>query len=190
MDKVRKGALPWTRIDDLHRMILDQLLEEFRIEGVTEEEKDHWNRVWHRLKPWPDCVPGLTRLKRKYIIAPLSNGNIALLTNMAKHSGLPWDAILGAELVKRYKPDREVYLSAADFLGVKPEETHDGCRSSRRFGGGPVLRPAHRVPISSTRIRPWTHSKQGQSRMISISFPAMRPTWQDRWVCNASAITM
>lgn len=123
MDKVRNGALPWTKIDDLHRMILDQLLEEFRIEGVTEEEKDHWNRVWHRLKPWPDCVPGLTRLKKKYIIAPLSNGNIALLTNMAKHSGLPWDVILSAELVQRYKPDREVYLSAADFLGVKPEET-------------------------------------------------------------------
>ncbi|MEX2262976.1 MAG: haloacid dehalogenase type II [Bryobacteraceae bacterium] len=122
MDKVRKGELPWTKIDDLHRMVLEQLLEEFRIEGLTEEEKDRWNRVWHRLKPWPDCVPGLTRLKKKYVIAPLSNGNIALLTNMAKHSGLPWDAILGAELVKRYKPDREVYLSASDFLGVKPSE--------------------------------------------------------------------
>ena len=122
MDKVRKGELPWTRIDDLHRMILNQLLDEFGIEGLTEEEKDHWNRVWHRLKPWPDCVPGLTRLKKKYVIAPLSNGNIALLTNMAKHSGLPWDAILSAELVKRYKPDREVYLSASDFLGVKPDE--------------------------------------------------------------------
>jgi 2-haloacid dehalogenase len=122
MDKVRKGELPWTRIDDLHRMILDRLLEEFGIEGLTDEEKDHWNRVWHRLRPWPDSVAGLTRLKRKYVIAPLSNGNVALLTNMAKHAGLPWDAILGAELVKRYKPDREVYLSASGFLGVKTEE--------------------------------------------------------------------
>jgi 2-haloacid dehalogenase len=122
MNKVRKGELGWTKIDDLHRMILEQLLKEFRIEGLTEEEKDRWNRVWHRLKPWPDTVAGLTRLKKRYVIAPLSNGNIALLTNMAKNAGLPWDAILGAELVKRYKPDREVYLSAADFLGVKPHE--------------------------------------------------------------------
>jgi 2-haloacid dehalogenase len=122
MDKVRKGALPWTKIDDLHRMILEELLKEFRIDDLTEEEKSHWNRVWHRLKPWPDSVAGLTRLKKKCIIAPLSNGNIALLTNMAKHSGLPWDAILGAELVKRYKPDPEVYRSASEFLGVRPHE--------------------------------------------------------------------
>jgi 2-haloacid dehalogenase len=122
MDKVRKGEIPWTRLDDLHRMILEQLLKEFNIQGLSEEEKDHWNHVWHRLKPWPDSVQGLTRLKKKYVIAPLSNGNIALITNMAKHSGLPWDAILGAELVRHYKPDREVYLSAADFLGLKPEQ--------------------------------------------------------------------
>jgi len=113
---------PWTRLDNLHRIILDRLLKEFGIAGLSEEEKDHWNRVWHRLKPWPDSVEGLTRLKRKYVIAPLSNGNIALITNMAKHSGLPWDAILGAELVRHYKPDREVYLSAPYFLGLKPEQ--------------------------------------------------------------------
>jgi 2-haloacid dehalogenase len=122
MNKVRKGELPWTKLDDLHRMILEPLLKEFGIEGLTEEEKDHWNRVWHRLKPWPDSVAGLTRLKKKYTIAPLSNGNIGLLTDMAKHSGLPWDAILGAELVRHYKPDREVYLSAPEFLGLKPSE--------------------------------------------------------------------
>jgi 2-haloacid dehalogenase len=122
MNKVRKGELPWTKLDDLHRMILELLLNEFGIEGLTEEEKDHWNRVWHRLKPWPDSVAGLARLKKKYTIAPLSNGNIGLLTDMAKHSGLPWDAILGAELVRHYKPDREVYLSAPDFLGIKASE--------------------------------------------------------------------
>jgi len=122
MNRVRKGELPWTKLDDLHRMILDQLLKEYNIVGLTEEEKDHWNRVWHRLKPWPDSVAGLTRLKTKFIIAPLSNGNIGLLTDMAKHSGLPWDAILGAELVRHYKPDREVYLSAGEFLGLKPQE--------------------------------------------------------------------
>jgi 2-haloacid dehalogenase len=122
MNRVRTGELPWTKLDDLHRMILEQLLKEFRIEGLTEEEKDHWNRVWHRLKPWPDSVAGLTRLKKKYVIAPLSNGNIALMTDMAKDCGLPWDAILGAELVRHYKPDSEVYLSVPGFLGVKTEE--------------------------------------------------------------------
>jgi 2-haloacid dehalogenase len=140
MDKVRKGELPWTRLDGLHRMMLDQLLVEFGIGGLTEEEKDHWNRVWHRLKPWSDSVAGLTRLKRKFTIAPLSNGNIGLLTDMAKNSGLPWDVILGAELVRHYKPDREVYLSAADFLGIKPEEVmmvaaHSGdLKAARGYG--------------------------------------------------------
>ncbi len=123
LNKVRRGELPWTKIDALHRMILEDLLKEFGIEGLTEEEKDRWNRVWHRLKPWPDAVPGLTRLKKKYIIAPLSNGNVALLTNMAKHAGLPWDLILSAELAKHYKPDREAYLTAADLLGLKPADT-------------------------------------------------------------------
>jgi 2-haloacid dehalogenase len=154
MNRVRKGELPWTKLDDLHRMILEQLLKEFRIEGLTEEEKDHWNRVWHRLKPWPDSVPGLIRLKTKYIIAPLSNGNVALLTDMAKHSGIPWDAILGAELVRHYKPDREVYLSAADFLGVKPEQVmmvaaHSGDLKAARDCGlhtGFISRPGEFGP--------------------------------------------
>jgi 2-haloacid dehalogenase len=122
MDKVRKGEIPWTRLDDLHRMILDNLLKEFGIRNLTEQETVSWAYVWRRLKPWPDSVEGLTRLKKKYVIAPLSNGNIALMANMAKFGGLPWDAILGAELVKHYKPDNEVYLSAPYFLGLKPEE--------------------------------------------------------------------
>ena len=122
MNKVRKGELPWTKLDDLHRMILESVLVEFGIKGLSEEEKDHWNRVWHRLKPWPDSVAGLTRLKKKLTIGPLSNGNIALINDMAKHSGLPWDVILGAELVRHYKPDPEVYISAAEFLGLKREE--------------------------------------------------------------------
>jgi len=122
MDKVRKGEIPWTRLDDLHRMILDDLLKEFKIEGLTEEEKVSWTHVWRRLKPWPDSVEGLTRIKRKYVIAPLSNGNIALMTNLAKFGGLPWDAILGSELARHYKPDREVYVSAYYYLDLKPEE--------------------------------------------------------------------
>jgi len=122
MEKVRKGEIPWTRLDDLHRMILDDLLKEFKIDGLTEEEKVSWTHVWRRLKPWPDSVEGLTRLKKKYIIAPLSNGNIALMTNLAKFSGLPWDVILGSELARHYKPDREVYASTYYFLDLKPEE--------------------------------------------------------------------
>src|SRR5580658_6151259 len=123
MEKVRRGEMPWTNLDHLHRALLEDLLREFHIEGLSEEEKDHWNLVWHRLKPWPDSVAGLTRLKKKYTIAPLSNGNVSLIADMAKNAGLPWDAILGAELVRHYKPDREVYLSAAEFLSIKPEET-------------------------------------------------------------------
>ena len=122
MDRVRKGELPWTRIDDLHRMILDELLVEFGVCGLTEDEKRDLNRVWHRLTPWPDSVEGLGRLKEGYVIATLSNGNVALLTNMAKYGGLPWDCILSAELVKHYKPDPESYLGAAYLLGLEPGE--------------------------------------------------------------------
>src|SRR5262245_34792537 len=106
MDKVRKGELPWTKLDDLHRMILEDLLMEFRMmPSLAEAEKDHLNRVWHRLQPWPDSVPGLRRLKKKFTIAPLSNGNVSLLSDMARHAGLPWDLILSAELAKHLKPD-------------------------------------------------------------------------------------
>jgi 2-haloacid dehalogenase len=122
MDKVRKGEIPWTRLDDLHRMILEELLKEFKIKDLSEEEIVSWSYVWRRLKPWPDSVEGLTRLKKRYVIAPLSNGNIALMANLARFAGLPWDAILGSELVKHYKPDNEVYLSAPYFLGLKPDE--------------------------------------------------------------------
>jgi len=119
MNRVRTGELPWTKLDRLHRMTLDKILIDFRFTGLSEAETDALNRVWHRLAPWPDAVGGLTRLKKKFTIAPLSNGNISLITDMAKHSGLPWDCILGAELVRHYKPDPEVYRSAADFLDLK-----------------------------------------------------------------------
>jgi 2-haloacid dehalogenase len=120
MDRVRHGNLPWTNIDTLHRMILDDLLVRFRIEGLTEAEKDHLNRAWHRLNPWKDSVPGLKRLKKKFVVATLSNGNVALLANMAKHAGLPWDCVLSAELFGHYKRDPEAYLGAARLLGLAP----------------------------------------------------------------------
>jgi len=122
MDRVRKGELPWTKLDDLHRMSLDALLPEFGLDALSEPERRHLNRAWHRLAPWPDAVESLTRLKRRYTIAPLSNGNVALITNMAKHAGLPWDCVLGAELARHYKPDPEVYRSACALLDFAPEE--------------------------------------------------------------------
>jgi 2-haloacid dehalogenase len=122
MNRVRSGELPWTKLDALHRMTLDRILVDFKIEGLSESEKASLNRAWHRLRPWPDAVAGLTRLKKKFTIAPLSNGNISLMTDLAKHGGLPWDVILGAELVRHYKPDREVYQSAADILDLQPGE--------------------------------------------------------------------
>ena len=122
MNKVRTGELPWTKIDVLHRMILDELLSEYNITNLTESEKDHLNRAWHRLDPWPDSVPGLTELKKNYVISPLSNGNVALLVNMAKHGGLPWDTVLSAELAQHYKPDPEAYQSTSEFLGFPIEQ--------------------------------------------------------------------
>ena len=122
MQRVRSGELPWTRIDDLHRIILDGLIPEYGLTALNEAERDNLNRVWHRLSPWPDTVSGLTRLRTRYVLATLSNGNVALLVNMAKHSGLPWDAVLSSELAHHYKPDPEVYLTAADLLGLRPQE--------------------------------------------------------------------
>ena len=120
MNRVRTGELPWTTLDRLNRIILDRLLVQFKIAGLSEAEIVEFNRVWHRLKPWPDAVGGLTRLKKKYTIAPLSNGNVSLLTDVAKHAALPWDLIIGADLSKHYKPDREVYLTAASLLELPP----------------------------------------------------------------------
>lgn len=122
MDRVRKGAIPWVNIDGLHRIILDELLQQFKIEGLSEEEIDHLNRAWHRLMPWPDAVSGLNRLKTRYVLSTLSNGNVSLLTNMAKNAGIPWDLVMSAELFGRYKPDPEVYLGAARLLSLKPEQ--------------------------------------------------------------------
>ena len=140
MDRVRRGELPWTRIDDLHRMILEEHLGAAGITSICVEEVDELNRAWHRLDPWPDSVPGLTRLKERFIITTLSNGNMSLLTNMAKRAGLPWDCVISAELFHHYKPDRQAYLGCADLLGVAPDElmlvaAHPGdLRAAREAG--------------------------------------------------------
>jgi 2-haloacid dehalogenase len=125
MDRVRRGELPWTIQDELHRASLDRLLEQFGVHNsdgtaLSEADRDHLNRGWHRLLPWPDSVAGLTRLKQRFIIAPLSNGNVSLLLNMAKAAGIPWDMICATELFRHYKPDPETYLGAAKLLGLQP----------------------------------------------------------------------
>ena len=122
MEEVRTGRRDWVILDTLHRESLLQLLQEFGCEGVSEDRIDHINRMWHRLKPWPDVVEGMQRMRKYYILAALSNGNVALLVNMAKFSGLPWDAILGAEVAQSFKPMPEAYRTTARMLGLAPEE--------------------------------------------------------------------
>ncbi|MBA3775810.1 MAG: haloacid dehalogenase type II [Betaproteobacteria bacterium] len=154
MQRVRTGALPWLKIDALHRLILDDLLVEYDIRGLAEGDIDYLNRVWHRLDPWPDAVPGLARLKTRYIITTLSNGNFSLLTNMAKRAGLPWDCVVSAELFHHYKPDPETYLGTAELLGIAPTELMlvachpDDLRAARAVGcrTGFVERPLELGP--------------------------------------------
>lgn len=122
MQRVRSGEIGWKPLDDLHRESLDTLLAERKITGVSEAAVDHFNRAWHRLDPWPDVVAALTVMKRKCIIATCSNGNIALMVNLAKHSRLDWDMVLGAELAHQYKPRPEVYKTSAALLGLAPGE--------------------------------------------------------------------
>lgn len=122
MAEVRKGAKTWTKIDVLHRMILDKILDDFKITHLSEEQKVHLNLIWHRLHPWADTVEGLLLLKKRFKIVTLSNGNLGLLANMAKFAGLPWDLILSAEVFRHYKPDPETYLGVADIFDVQPHE--------------------------------------------------------------------
>ncbi|NNE21006.1 MAG: haloacid dehalogenase type II [Rhizobiales bacterium] len=122
MEEVRSGRRDWMILDELHRESLVRLLGQFGIGAVSDGEIDDLNRAWHRLDPWPDCVDGLTRLKTKYILSTLSNGNTALLVNMAKRAGLPWDVVLGAETARAYKPLPEAYRRNMALLALKPHQ--------------------------------------------------------------------
>lgn len=122
MARVRSGELGWTKIDDLHRLILDDILPRFGLQDMPHAERRELNRVWHRLAPWPDVFEGLALLKRRHIICTLSNGNIGLLTNMAKHASLPWDCVLSAEVFRAYKPDPAVYQGAAEIFDLAPSD--------------------------------------------------------------------
>ncbi|MFM7342021.1 MAG: haloacid dehalogenase type II [Betaproteobacteria bacterium] len=140
MQRVRSGELGWTRIDDLHRLILEGLLPRFGLSHLSPAEREHLNRVWHRLDPWPDVLAGLSRLKARYLITPLSNGNIGLLAQMAKRAGLPWDCILSAEVFRAYKPDPATYLGVAEVFDVSPSEVmlcaahHDDLQAAAACG--------------------------------------------------------
>lgn len=120
MDRVNRGDDPWTNVDVIYRRKLDELLPIYALGRIPEAEKDHLNRAWTRLAPWPDSVEGLLRLKRKYVLSTLSNGNFAWLVDMAKHAGLPWDCVLTAENARRYKPDPAVYRMAIELFGDDP----------------------------------------------------------------------
>ena len=162
MERVRKGERPWTILDDLHRENLVGLLEEEGIGGLSEDEIDQLNHAWHRLDPWPDVVEGLTRLKRRYVIATLSNGNVALTVNMARRAGLPWDVILGAEVAGAYKPAPEAYDRAVELLRIAPGQclmtaahTYDlDAAATRGLRTAYVHRPLEYGPDKADRRRP------------------------------------
>jgi len=168
MRRVMSGELGWTLIDALHRIILDDILPRFGLAHLDETQRAHLNRVWHRLDPWPDTVRGLTRLKTKYTICTLSNGNLGLLTNMAKRAGLPWDCILSAEVFRAYKPDPATYLGVAKVFDLAPDQVmlvaahHDDLAGARACGlqTAYIERPlefgvAHRKDVSPQSANTW-----------------------------------
>jgi 2-haloacid dehalogenase len=162
MEEVRSGRRAWTILDVLHRESLVKLIERYRIEGLSEAEIDHMSRAWHRLDPWPDVPEGLARLKRRRIIAPCSNGNIALMVNMAKRAGLPWDCILGAETARAYKPMPEAYLASCRHLGLAPAAVmmvaaHNGDLKAAKAQGlatAFVARPTEHGPGQTSNLAP------------------------------------
>lgn len=162
MAQVRTGERPWTVLDDLHRENLVGLLEERGIGGLSDDEIDELNHAWHRLDPWPDAVEGLTRLKRRFILATLSNGNVALTVNMARRAGLPWDVILGAEIAGAYKPAPQAYDRAVALLRLRPDQvlmtachTYDlDAAAIRGLRTAYVHRPLEFGPDHADRARP------------------------------------
>ena len=161
MDAVRSGDWPWTKVDKIYRSKLEAILPKYGIDTLTEDEKSYLNHAWHRLNPWPDSVAGLTRLKKRYVISTLSNGDVDCLVDMAKNAGLPWDMILCAEIFRHYKPDPEVYQGAIELLNLKPHEimlvaAHNyDLRAARSHGmrTGFVLRPTEYGPKQRTDLK-------------------------------------
>jgi 2-haloacid dehalogenase len=162
MDEVRSGRRAFTILDVLHRESLVTLVERYRIAGLSQADIDHMSRAWHRLDPWPDVREGLGRLKRARIIAPCSNGNIALMVNMTKRAGLPWDCILGAETARAYKPMPEAYLASCRQLGLAPAAVmmvaaHNGDLKAAKAQGlatAFVARPLEHGPGQTSNLAP------------------------------------
>jgi 2-haloacid dehalogenase len=162
MDRVRHGELPWTNLDALHRTSLAELAPRFGLMGRDPAEMEWVNLGWHRLRPWPDSVPGLVRLRPRYVLSPLSNANVALLVDMARRTGLPWDLILCAEVFQHYKPDPETYLGACRLLALEPAQVmlcaaHNGdLLAAQRLGlrTGFVARPTEYGPHQTRDVRP------------------------------------
>ena len=162
MEEVRSGRRAFTILDVLHRESLDRLVARYGLKGLSAADLDHMNRAWHRLKPWPDAVKGLARLKKKHVIAPCSNGNIALMVNLAKRAGLPWDCILGAETARAYKPMPDAYLNSCWQLGLATHEVlmvaaHNGDLQAAQAQGMKtafVARPKEHGPGQTTDLAP------------------------------------
>ncbi len=162
MEAVRSGRRPFVKLDQLHRENLEAVLAELGIEGLPKATVTQLNLAWHRLDPWPDVGPGLARLKRRYILAPLSNGNVRLLVDLARHAGLPWDVILGAEVARAYKPAPEAYLRAAELLDLPPAACmmvaahNDDLAAARALGFRTafVPRPLEHGPGSGRDLEP------------------------------------
>lgn len=162
MRRVAAGDLPWTVIDDLHRAALDRLLPRFGLDALDGPARERLNRAWHRLDPWPDSVAGLLRLKRRFVIGTLSNGNVALLVNMARHAGLPWDVVFSAETFRAYKPDPRTYDGAVAMLRLEPAEVmlvaaHNDDLAAARARGlatGFVARPTEYGPAQAKDLAP------------------------------------
>lgn len=162
MEAVRAGRREWTILDVLHRESLESLLARYGIRGLSDAQTDHLNRAWHRLDPWPDVIEGLARLKAKLIIAPCSNANIALMVSLAKHAGLPWDCILGAETARAYKPLPEAYRAACRHLALAPAEVmmvaaHNGDLKAAKAQGlatAFIARPTEHGPGQRTDLEP------------------------------------
>jgi 2-haloacid dehalogenase len=162
MDRVLRGEAPFQTIDVIHRAILEDILKQFKVTTLTEEEKAHLNLVWHRLKPWPDTVRGLKRLKSKFIIATLSNGNTSLLVNMAKHAGLPWDTVFSSDTFKLFKPDPGMYLGAAGALDLEPAQVMMVAAHK------PDLRAAAKCGLKTAFVkRPLEHGRGGTPDLAS-----------------------
>lgn len=161
-DRVLRGEIPWTKLDELHDEALGRVLPKVGLAGISPEQRLHINRVWHRLQPWPDSVAGLERLKKRYIVGPLSNGNIALLVNMAKHAGLPWDVIFSAEHFLHYKPHPDTYLGVCRQLDLTPAQVmlcaahNEDLQGARGVGlkTGFVPRPLEHGPGQATNLVP------------------------------------